>query len=57
MGTTRGKKPEAADRSMQPEKGPSRLFFFPKRVPPVSVRAETQAEAERLLEAANRKEA
>jgi hypothetical protein len=42
---------------MDPEKGSrSRLFFFPKRNPPVSVRAASREEAERLLNT-NHKEA
>jgi hypothetical protein len=34
----------------------SELFFFPKRNPPVSVRAASREEAERILEADKRKE-
>ncbi len=32
------------------------VFFFPKRKPPVSVRAASREEAEAALEASNRKE-
>lgn len=32
------------------------LFFFPKNSPPVSIRAASREEAERLLEASNTKE-
>lgn len=39
-----------------PEEGGT-LFFFPKRNPPVSVRAASRQEAERILETTNDKEA
>lgn len=53
----KGKLP-ASDRSMDSDRGDrSSLFFFPKRNPPTSVRAETREEAERLLDATNPKEA
>jgi len=41
----------ADNRSMDvPAQDSSRVFFFPKRNPPVSVRANTRAEAEELLD-------
>jgi hypothetical protein len=48
---------DASDRSMDTErKDRSQVFFFPKRNPPVSVRAASREEAEQLLETPNRKE-
>jgi len=45
------------DRSMDTDREDrSEMFFFPKRNPPVSVRAASREEAERLLEANNTKE-
>jgi hypothetical protein len=52
----RAKKAEAKDRSMSPAEGQGRTFFFPKRNPPVSVRAASRKEAEALLDT-NQKEA
>jgi hypothetical protein len=51
-------KPKASDRSMQPNEsaGEEQNFFFPKRNPPVSVRARSREEAEAKLDA-NSKEA
>lgn len=41
----------ASDRSMDTEsEARSQIFFFPKRNPPVSIRAKSLEEAERLLE-------
>lgn len=58
MATPGPKKPAARDRSMDetaPER--SQVFFFPKHNPPVSVRAASREEAERLLADPNHKEA
>jgi hypothetical protein len=50
----RSQKIEAADRSMDPvQGGRSRVFFFPKRNPPASVRAGSLEEAEQRLAAPN----
>lgn len=55
--SNRKPKPVASDRSMDQEReDSSRIFFFPKRNPPVSVRAATREEAERLLETPNHTE-
>jgi PDZ domain-containing secreted protein len=35
----------------------TQVFFFPKNNPPISIRATSREEAERKLEALNRKEA
>ena len=46
----------STDRSMDTDKADrSEIFFFPKRNPPVSVRAASRAEAEKLID--NEKEA
>ena len=46
----------STDRSMDADKADrSEVFFFPKRNPPVSVRAASREEAEKLLD--NKKEA
>jgi hypothetical protein len=46
-------KPKASDRSMQPDEKAheEQSFFFPKRNPPVSVRAHSREEAEAKLDA------
>lgn len=45
----------ASDRSMDVESEVrSQIFFFPKRNPPVTVRATSLEEAERLLETNNK---
>jgi hypothetical protein len=44
-------KPKASDRSMRPTDGDEHDFFFPKRNPPVSVRARSREEAEAKLDA------
>lgn len=44
-------KPKASDRSMKPQEGEEQEFFFPKRNPPVSIRAKSREEAERILDA------
>lgn len=55
--STRTKKPVESDRSMDQKRDDrSRVFFFPKRNPPVSVRATSREEAERLLETPNHTE-
>lgn len=55
--STRKPKAVASDRSMDQEREDrSRVFFFPKRNPPVSVRAGSREEAERLLETPNHTE-
>lgn len=47
----------ASDRSMDTEREDrSQTFFFPKRNPPVSIRAASREEAEKELEASNPKE-
>jgi hypothetical protein len=54
MSKPRSQKVPAADRSMDTErKERSQVFFFPKRNPPASVRADSREEAEQLLEASN----
>ncbi len=63
MSTERNQRIASSDRSMEPSKADrSELFFFPKRNPPVSIRAASLEEAERklsseLLETPNPKEA
>lgn len=57
MTKPRARNVEAVDRSMDARRTErSQVFFFPKRNPPVSVRAASLQEAEVLLEATNRKE-
>lgn len=47
----------ARDRSMDADpEDRSRVFFFPKRNPPVSIRANSREEALEILEASNTKE-
>lgn len=48
-------KPTANNRSLQPAAGDERDFFFPKRNPPVTIRAKSHEEAEAKLDA-NKKE-
>ena len=51
MATQKANKVPANDRSMQPATvgDGNRTFFFPKRKPPVSVRAASRDEAEKLV--------
>lgn len=58
MANNGNKKGQASDRSMDAEHKDARplFFFFPKRNPPVSVRAATREEAERILEGTNHTE-
>lgn len=60
MSTAPSRKVQANDRSMAVQKPEtSEAFFFPKRNPPVSVRAASREEAERILseqDAANLKD-
>ena len=50
MSTPKPNKLPASDRSMQPQREErSRVFFFPKHNPPVSIRAASREEAEKLL--------
>ena len=57
MSTKKNSQVPASDRSMEPEReARSELFFFPKRNPPVTIRAASREEAERLLEDPNPQE-